>query len=92
MRRQPQLRDENLSIPHLEELIGTMRDWSMKRPWTKAQLAAWRLRWFGQTPEQDARDREEYYEQRQRELRNGFDRYARREQDPFIDWPNGQGV
>jgi hypothetical protein len=84
--------DDNLSLEHLTSLIGTMPEWSMKQPWTKAQMAAWRLRWFGTTPEQDATAREEYRKNREHELRSGFDRYAAPERAPFIDWPNGQGV
>jgi hypothetical protein len=83
--------DDDLSIEHLKALISTLPEWSMKQPWTKAQAAAWRLCWFGKTPEQDAADREEWQIRRAEELAAGFDRYSPREQEPFIDWPNGQG-
>jgi hypothetical protein len=69
-----------------------MKDWTMNQPWTKAQMAAWRLRWFGKSPEQDVADREDYLLQRDDDLRRGFDRYGRQEREPFNDWPNGQGV
>jgi hypothetical protein len=83
--------DPELSIENLQRLIATMKDWSMKQPWTKAQTAAWRLRWFGKTPEQDAAAREEYQLAKfERERSGDFDRPMERE--PFTDWPNGQGV
>lgn len=79
------------STENLERLILTMREWSMKRPWTPEQTAAWRLRWFGRTPEQDQEAREKHWEERCDELDRGFDRYERPEREPFNDWPNGQG-
>jgi hypothetical protein len=76
----------DLSIDNLRALIATMPEWSMaSTKWTPAQTAAWRLRWFGRTPEQDAAAREEY-----KETRRSYD--ERPEREPFIDWPNGQGT
>jgi hypothetical protein len=77
--------DENLSLSHLADLIITMQDWSRRQPWSRAQMAAWRLRWFGKTPREDARSRQKCREQLERERRRGFDRYAPREREPFID-------
>ena len=79
--------DTDLSLEHLQDLIATMRDWSMKQPWTEAQMAAWRLRWFGRTPERDRAAREAALVAR-------FDREYERptEREPFNDWPNGQGT
>jgi len=84
--------DANLSLDHLNELIATLSEWSRQQPWTKAQMAAWRLHWFGRTPEDDERAREECDLRRADELARGFDRYAPREREPFTDWPNGQGT
>lgn len=64
----------------------------MGHPYTRAQTAAWRLKWFGMTPEDDHRRREEHAIQRYDELRRGFDRYEQPEREPFNDWPNGQGT
>ena len=82
----------DLSIDNLRSLIVTMPDWSTRRPWTEEQTAAWRLRWFNETPEDRERKREEHREQRAAELARGFDRCEREEREPFNDWPNGQGT
>lgn len=83
----------DLSRENLDRLIETMPQWSMSGArFTKAQTAAWRLHWFGKTPEDDARAREDFQIGRADELARGFDRYASREREPFIDWPNGQGT
>ena len=89
--RRPESDDPALSIENLNQLIATMPEWSRKRPWTPEQTAAWRLRWFGRTPEDDVRAREEYHSQRDSELSRGFDRFAKDEREPFNDWPNSQG-
>jgi hypothetical protein len=78
--------DTDLSPVHLQQLIETMPEWSRAFPYTRAQMAAWRLRWFGLTPEDDERARDEYDMSR----RSYDDRDVDRE--PFNDWPNGQGV
>jgi hypothetical protein len=83
----------DLSIDNLRALIATMPEWSMaSTKWTPAQTAAWRLRWFGRTPEQDAAASEEYRERRDDLRRRGIDPYERPEREPFTDWPNGQGT
>lgn len=85
-------RDDDLSMEHLQALIATMPAWSMRpAEWTRAQVAAWRLRWFGRTPEQDAAAREDALLERFDRERNGYDDRPI-EREPFTDWPNGQGV
>lgn len=82
--------EPDYSTENLNRLIETMSEWSMKRPWTKEQTAAWRLRWFGRTPEQDAEARERHQDELYDERSRGFDRYEREEREPFNDWPSGQ--
>jgi hypothetical protein len=81
----------DFSQENLQRLIETMSDWSAKRPWTTEQTAAWRLRWFGRTPAEDATAREEAEIARYERQRSGFDDY-RDEREPFNDWPNNMGT
>jgi hypothetical protein len=82
------IEDSDFSLEHLQSLIVTMKDWT--QPWSQSQMAAWRLRWFGVTPEDDERRREEHFENRRWGLDDVDDR--RFEGESFNDWPNGQGT
>jgi hypothetical protein len=87
MRYDPTDPNADFSPENLQRLISTMNEWSMKRPWTPEQTAAWRLRMFGRTPADDVRALEvmEEYE------RYGSDE-PRRWEPPEINYPNGQGT
>jgi glutathione S-transferase len=82
---------DDLSMEHLQELISTMSEWSIGQKWTAAQTAAWRLRWFGKTPQQDADDRDTA-RQHWLDYVQRCDETKTANREPLTDWPNNQGT